>query len=416
MKLMRKMKVKIRNKMKRIRFGLYLLIKKVYFRVIPISVRLIVGKVNQKLILLDSPYYKDNVKVLAEHISKNKPEYKVICFIEKGQSVTKARNIKFIRRAYTAGDKNAYSIAAYYYALKAKYVFYTHSFKWVGKKNNEQVIVNLWHGSGYKGGEASTIDHEFDYMMVPGELFVKSKAKFFDCEESKILTLGYPRYDLFKEKNISVGSKFFDEFGINQDEEKLLIWLPTFVPDNYLLTYTNPIAYIFSGIPLIESLKQAVELDDFCQKNKIKLIVKKHNLRYSKTPLDKHLMKLKNIFVLSDEEFKFYGIELYELLPFTDALISDYSSVSVDYLLLNKPIAFTVGDMDDYKKTRGFVIENPLDYMPGEHVYTLAHLKSFMINVVQGVEKHHNWRKESMKVMHNVSDGYSERILDYFNL
>lgn len=416
MKLIKKMIRSISIKMKVIRTRIYLVVKEVYFWVVPRGVRLVVGKVNQNLILLDSPYYKDNVKVLAEYISKNKPQYKVICFIDKDQPVQKHKNIKFVRRAYTAKDKNAYSVMAYYYALKSQHVFYTHSFKWAGEKNDEQVIVNLWHGSGYKGGEQSTIEHIFDYMMVPGHIFIKPKAEFFDCEESKILTLGYPRYDLLKEKCASVNTKFFEKFNINQKADKILIWLPTFIPDEYLLTYENPLSYIFSGFPLIENLKQAIELDEFCKKNKIKLIIKKHNLRYSKTPLDNHLMKFKNIIILSDEEFKIYNIELYELLPFTDGLVSDFSSVTVDYLLLDKPVAYTVNDIEDYKKTRGFVFDNPLEYMPGEHIYTFEQLKSFMMDVTQGIDKHQKLRHEKIEVMHHITDNYSKRILDYFNL
>jgi CDP-glycerol glycerophosphotransferase (TagB/SpsB family) len=416
MKLIKKVMKSKKKKMTMLNARIYRIVKKVYFLIIPKSVRLIVGKVNQNLILLDSPYYKDNIKVLAEYILEHKPQYKVICFVEKDQPIEKHKNMKFIRRSYRAGDKNAYSIAAYYYGLKAKYVFYTHSFKWVGEKNDGQIIINLWHGSGYKGGEQSTIEHNFDFMMVPGNVFIKSKAEFFNCEESKILTLGYPRYDLFNKKCESINTKFFEKLNINLQEDKLIIWLPTFVPDEYLLTYENPLPYIFSGFPLIENLNQAIELDEFCQKNKIKLLVKKHNLRYSVTPLDNHLEKFKNIMILSDEEFKIYNIELYELLPFTAGLISDFSSVSVDYMLLDKPIAYTLSDIEDYKKTRGFVFDNPLEYMPGDHVYTFEQLKCFMLDVVNGLDKHQALRHNKMETMHNITDNYSKRILDYFNL
>lgn len=416
MKLIKKMFRDKKKKIRRIGTRIYLIVKKVYFFIIPRSVRMIVGKVDQNLILLDSPYYKDNVKVLAEYISTHKPKYKIICFIEKNQPVQKHKNIKFIRRSYTARDKNAYSMAAYYYALKAKYVFYTHSFKWAGDKNKDQVIVNLWHGSGYKGGESATIAHNFDFMMVPGEIFIRSKAEFFKCEESKILTLGYPRYDLFHTDDNTLTNAFFKKLNIDLTKDKVVMWLPTFVPDEYLLVYEDPLPYLYSGIPVIESLDQAIELDEFCQQNGIKLLLKKHNLRYSTSPLDKYLDCLKNIIILSDEEFKVYDIELYDLLPLTNGLISDFSSVAVDYLLLNKPVAYVLRDIEDYRKTRGFVFENPLDYMPGEHVYTLEDLKMFLKDVSQGKDKHQKIRSDKLPVMHNITDNYSQRIVAYFDL
>jgi|GEM_PF-1537977 len=401
---------------RRVAVLLYRAVRKIYFGVIPRVVRLIVDKVDPNLILLDSPYYKDNVKVLAEYILEHKPHYTVVCFIDKKQSPEANKSIKFIRRAYTAGEKNAYSISAYYYALKAKHIFYTHSFKWVGKRNNGQVIINLWHGSGYKGGGANDSSHIFDYMMVPGDIFVQSKAEFFSCEKSKILTLGYPRYDLFKEKKHASSEEFLKKFNIDLKDSKLVIWLPTFIPVEYLPVYENPASYHYSGLPLLENLDQALELDSFCEEQQIKLLVKKHNLRYFETPLDNHLEDLKNLIILSDESFKQFQIELYDLLPITSGLISDFSSVAVDYLLLDKPIAYVLKDLEDYRKTRGFVFDNPLEYMPGHHIYHINDLKNFILDVTQGNDKYQKIRKEKMPFMHNQTENYSQRIIDHFNL
>ena len=54
------------------------------------------------------------------------------------------------------------------------------------------------------------------------------------------------------------------------------------------------------------------------------------------------------------------------MLGSSDALITDYSSVYFDYLLLDKPIGFTVDDMELYIKDRGFIFNNPEEYMPGK--------------------------------------------------
>ena len=55
---------------------------------------------------------------------------------------------------------------------------------------------------------------------------------------------------------------------------------------------------------------------------------------------------------------------MYVLLRNADALITDYSSAYFDYMLLNRPIAFTVEDIEEYRKKRGFVFDNPFEYMP----------------------------------------------------
>ena len=50
------------------------------------------------------------------------------------------------------------------------------------------------------------------------------------------------------------------------------------------------------------------------------------------------------------------GLSVYALLRNADALITDYSSAYFDYMLLNRPIAFTVEDIEEYRKRSGFCI------------------------------------------------------------
>ena len=54
-----------------------------------------------------------------------------------------------------------------------------------------------------------------------------------------------------------------------------------------------------------------------------------------------------------------------------DILITDYSSIYFDYLLLNRPIIFIPLDLEEYAQTRGFLLE-PYDFWaPGPKVTTV---------------------------------------------
>ena len=46
------------------------------------------------------------------------------------------------------------------------------------------------------------------------------------------------------------------------------------------------------------------------------------------------------------------GLEINQILGHADALISDYSSAAVDYLVLDRPEAFTLDDVEVYEKRR----------------------------------------------------------------
>ncbi|MBC8844988.1 CDP-glycerol glycerophosphotransferase family protein, partial [Escherichia coli] len=49
--------------------------------------------------------------------------------------------------------------------------------------------------------------------------------------------------------------------------------------------------------------------------------------------------------------------DINDLMLFSDALITDYSSVIFEFSLMNKPIYFFAYDIDDYLDERGFYFD-----------------------------------------------------------
>ena len=56
------------------------------------------------------------------------------------------------------------------------------------------------------------------------------------------------------------------------------------------------------------------------------------------------------LFTITDDHYD----DLYTLIKDIDVLITDYSSIYIDYLLLERPILFLPYDREAYLKTRGF--------------------------------------------------------------
>ena len=98
-----------------------------------------------------------------------------------------------------------------------------------------------------------------------------------------------------------------------------------------------------------------------------------------------------------------------ELLLLSDILISDYSSIMIEFGLLNKPIVFFAYDLDNYlSNERGFYLDYKKD-LPGPVVYTTDEL----INVIsEGIDTS---RLESFtKTQFNEIDGNaSARVVDF---
>ena len=101
----------------------------------------------------------------------------------------------------------------------------------------------------------------------------------------------------------------------------------------------------------------------------------------------------------------------------TDVLITDYSSISTDYVLLNKPIIYTLDDYEEYKNSRGFSIDDPKQYFVGYHVHNKEELFVAIGDCADGLDIYLNERNKMLPQMHTHVDGNaSKRILDHLGI
>ena len=110
---------------------------------------------------------------------------------------------------------------------------------------------------------------------------------------------------------------------------------------------------------------------------------------------------------------------LYPLVGRADALLTDYSSVYIDYLLLDRPIGFVTDDWDAYRNSRGFVFDDPRAVMPGPFLTDYAELTTFLSDVASGNDPFQDRRRTLADRFHTYADGQScERVLraiDWFS-
>ena len=85
-------------------------------------------------------------------------------------------------------------------------------------------------------------------------------------------------------------------------------------------------------------------------------------------------------------------MQLYSLIGECGVLLTDYSSVYIDYLILNRPIGFIIDDFEEYKNSRGFVFDKPDDWMPGEKIKTFEELEKFILDIKNGIDKYREVR------------------------
>lgn len=356
--------------------------------------------------------FSDNARALFDYMIENgyNQKYEMIWLVKEPDKYQDyvTENVKFVRNYKKKSTIRR--AETYEYAITAKYIFYNQAFNWVGMSRKGQMFIDLWHGCGYKANKSERKVF-FDYVLVPGEIFKETKKEFFGCPSKKILALGYPRYDLML-RGSDKAKVYVDELLKKTNSDKMILWMPTYRHATSERLNEETLNNEFN-IPIIDDAQKLVEIDEFCREHHILLAIKKHYLQKTYHFKNKNLT---NVVYVKANDLDERQIQLYEFIHYADAMISDYSSVAIDYLLMDKPLGFTLDDFDAYTESRGWVFENPLEYMPGNHIYNFEDFKTFIEEVQNGEDKYAQQRLAVKEKAHNVSTHYCQDVLEYFDI
>ena len=283
------------------------------------------------------------------------------------------------------------------YFMRAKYAFYSFG-KYPIKPSKKQTVVNLWHGmplkrlGNWEKGLEKIDYNYFTYIISTSKLFNPILMKCFSCSEDQVIVMGQPRNDEMFLKNDGMDKMF------RKDADKLIVWLPTYRDDE-------------QEIPLPGYSEEDVKkLDDSLKEVKGRMIVKIHPWQ----KLSGDLTEYDNIEFLTQEDLKETNCSVYGLLRAADGLITDYSSVYFDYMLLDRPIAFTVNDMQKYGEERGFTFDDPYEMMPGIRTDSPEGILKFVKSVAEGNDEYKETRNRVNDKVNFYKDGNSsKRIADF---
>jgi CDP-glycerol glycerophosphotransferase (TagB/SpsB family) len=254
-----------------------------------------------------------------------------------------------------------YSFKGVYTALRASKSYLSHQLDDInGALIGGSKIIQLWHGMplrriGYGGdwkdnslsGKIKLFISKWlpyayymkcDVLLAPclkaKESYIEPFSKSFRNNkiEENIVLSEQPRARCFKSE-FKFNSLFFPEIDmlleVKQNYENIISWLPT-----QRKQFNKTILDIIRDSGL--DLKQ---MNTFCQNNNNLFVIKAHFLDF-------------NLLVNSTNTFKNILIyphsDPYPLLKFTNILITDYSSVFFDFLLLNRAIIFMCHDLEEY--------------------------------------------------------------------
>jgi len=110
------------------------------------------------------------------------------------------------------------------------------------------------------------------------------------------------------------------------------------------------------------------------------------------------------------------GVDVYPLLAHTDALVTDYSSIFFDYLLLDRPLLFFPYDLAEYQQLSRTLYDPYEAVTPGPKAYTAQELAGLVARLLDGDPAvAEGWRAERARVRSRfyrfVDARASERLL-----
>ena len=73
-------------------------------------------------------------------------------------------------------------------------------------------------------------------------------------------------------------------------------------------------------------------------------------------------------------------------------------------MLLGRPIGFTLDDVEEYEKSRGFVFDNIREWLPGAELFSFDQFCAFIKDTARGQDPTAEKRQRLLKKMHKYRD------------
>lgn len=331
---------------------------------------------NNRIVMESEGDYTDNIRALYEYMIENEynNEFEIIWFVHNPRLYSKVKNVKFVSRFH-----RIVNIVADYYIATAKLFVFSHPY-WLTNWRKNQIVVSTTHSAAQLKKMEPQKKKIVDYALACSESTSIIKQQYFGLDHNHVLVIGMPRIDLlFKHKDC-----FSLVFGKEKNMSLILV-METFRQtkswrDSEII---NPYS-----INVIKTNEELIELDKFLETKNTMMIVKVHHLQDLSFL---SLTDLSHIRFITDYDLQIKNVQVNELLENADMLLTDYSSVFYEYLLLNRPIGFLTSDISEY--SRGYITNNIESEMPGEKIKNLEELKAFIEQTLNGYDKYSDQRE-----------------------
>ncbi|MCM1081963.1 MAG: CDP-glycerol glycerophosphotransferase family protein [Clostridium sp.] len=267
------------------------------------------------------------------------------------------------------------------------------------KKRKETKVIQLWHGCGafkkfgydafddIPKGYRGNVYKNYDLVTVSGKYCVPFFQSAMRLGKGIVKPLGCCITDrLFDKEYLSLCREKFKRTHPDAEGKRVVLWAPTFRENAGTATVV--------GGEYIDRLAKLYQ-------NELYVIKALHPMSEGGTREAGRMPY--------DQEEGGTREASTELLVCADVLITDYSSIFFEYLLLDRPIVFFAPDYEAYERDRGFYLD--FDSLPGHIVKNdnIDEAVRILYNVICGDEKEKDATNEDK--MHALRQKFKERYM-----
>lgn len=270
-------------------------------------------------------------------------------------------------------------------------------------------IINLWHGVPLKkvGMKQENLlkltrmyykylfADNYSAVLTTSASLVPVMSESFMVEPDRIKVWGQPRNDMLFEKKdrLEELAKCYPGEQI-QDFEKAVLYAPTF--RDHAPTKIFPFPEFENESTREDAVKHLLQT---LEEQKLFLCVRMH--LYDQTGLE-WMQSLdvpgSRIRFLNEDRVS----DIMRVLNVFDLLITDYSSIYIDYLLLEKPIIFLPYDKEEYLAERGMNFEYD-QVTPGPKPKTYKELLNSMYELLYNQDNYEQQRAEMNQFFNEIN-------------
>lgn len=338
---------------------------------------------------------KRNDKRINLKFSDSVLTYKISRFITLKKAYNKFSQLGFYNTIEALLKKDAIvlcgGLSEFYKKLSDKVIFFDHGW---GVKS---VPGNMEKSNPSRLVKYRNILENTDYIICiqdDTDKYFLNCPELADIPRPVFLPLGMPRNDYIFNNA--------DDAAIKNDMKKRL-QIADFI--NRVILYAPTYREIEAdNLSMFKMLMNKFDqIDNLLKQSKTALLFRPH---YFYTGMESDFKKFTNI--------RYTGNNIYSdprpLMICSDMLVTDYSSIQVDYLLLDKPIVLFPFDLDSYMETRGLRTDyNSNIQCPGPQINDLSDILDLTKNDFKAFDL-----EKSRKFFHKHSDGNScRRIADF---